>query len=138
MAVQSSPVLPQKPNVGVTQFTTTGTASTFVTAYTGGANGSKITAISAVNSSTATINLLGAINSAATNFVFNAVQLVSNAGINGALAPGTLMGSFQAIDGDGNPYLFLASSAQTLNITITSSIPTTGGFVSVVVTAADF
>jgi len=138
MAVQSAPVLPQTPNVGVTQLTTTAAANTFVTAYTGGANGSKITAISAVNSSTSTINLLGAINSAATNFVFNAVSLVSNAGINGTTSPGSLMGSFQAIDGDGNPYLFLASSAQTLTVTITSSIPTTGGFVAVTVTAADF
>lgn len=138
MAVQSAPVLPQTPNVGLVLMSTTATASTFVTAYTGGPNGSKITAISAVNSSTAIINLLGAINSAATNFIFNAVSLVSNAGINGSLSPGSLMGSFQAIDGDGNPYLFLASSAQTLNVTITSSVPTTGGFVAVTVTAADF
>lgn len=138
MAVQSAPVLPQTPNVGVVQLSTSTAANNFVTAYTGGANGSKITAISAVNSSTSTINLFAAINSAATNFIFNSVQLVSNAGINGVLSPGSLMGSYQAIDGDGNPYLFLASSAQTLNVAISGSIQTAGGFVAVTVTAADF
>src|SRR5882724_12564660 len=123
MAVQSSPVLPQKPALNLTQFTTTATAGSFVTLYTGGTNGSKITSVSATNSSTGSTVLQLAASSTASgslvNYIISAVTLPAGLGTDGSTPPATLLNAVDfAIDGDGSPYLFLTSSLQALTVTI--------------------
>lgn len=145
MAVQSSPVLPQTPKVAVTQFTTTAAANTFVSLYTGGANGSKITGVVVTNTSTQTIVAQLAINStasgAAVNYIVSAASLSATAGSDGTTAAVNLMNPTLAVfpvDGDNNPYLFLTSSNISLQVTITSSIQTAAKTVNVAAIGADF
>jgi len=152
MAVQSSPVLPQTPKVAVTQFTSsspvsTVSGSTFTTLYTGGTNGTKISSVFVSNTSTsagivAILTLTSTVSGATANYPLMSISM-----------PALLVGydtviqsqnMFPAaylplpIDGDGNPYLFLTSSLNTLAVGISSAIQTTGGRVSFTVIAADF
>ncbi len=142
MAVQSSPVLPQTPKINSVQFTTTAAAASSLTLYNGGPNGSKITSISATNSSTQSLGTrLNFVSSTPTTFIVNTISTPINAGIDGVTQPSNLMGtSFSAlpIDGDGNQYLFLTSSLQSISITITASIQVAGGFLNVTAIGADF
>jgi len=151
MAVQSSPVLPQTPKLAVTQFTSsspvsTVAGSTFTTLYTGGANGTKITSVTVSNTSTsALINAILTITSTASgasaNYPIGSVTLASLASYDTALTSVNLFASTTIplpVDGDGNPYLFLTSSLNTLAVGISSAIQTTGGRVSFTVIAADF
>lgn len=145
MAVQSSPVLPQTPKLNLTQFTTGSAAGTFVNLYTGGTNGSKVTGVSATNTSSASIVLQLAISSTASgalvNYNINSATLVSSAGSDGSDAPVSLMSNATfPVDGDGNPYLFLTSSLQILTVTIATSVPgaTTAKAVNVIAVGADF
>lgn len=151
MAVQSSPVLPQTPKISVTQFTSsspvsTVAGSTFTTIYTGGTNGTKVTSVFVTNTSTsaliaAILTLTSTVSGASANYPIGALVLPSLANYDSAFAGQNLFGSATVplpVDGDGNPYLFLTSSLNTLAAGISSAIQTTGGRVSFTVIAADF
>lgn len=152
MAVQSSPVLPQTPKITVTQFTsqsavTTVAGSTFTTLYTGGVNGSKITGIFASNTSTsALINAIltvGSTVSGAQLFypIASATLPSLTSGYDTTVISQNLIGTTTTplpIDGDGEPYVLLTSTAYTLSVGISSAIQTTGGRVSFVAIGADF
>jgi hypothetical protein len=152
MAVQSSPVLPQTPFTQVAQFSTTSAittvaGSTFTTLCTGGVNGSKITSVMVSNTSTQAaitgILAIGSTVSGAQLFypLASTVLPALGTGFTAALVPVTLFstsGNPLPVDGDGNPYLFLTSTAYTLSVGIGSSIQTTGGRVSFVAIGADF
>lgn len=151
MAVQSSPVLPQTPKVSVTQFTSsspvsTVAGSTFATIYTGGTNGTKVTSVFVTNTSTsaliaAILTLTSTVSGAAANYPIGSLVLPSLANYDSAVVGQNLFASATIplpVDGDGNPYLFLTSSLNTLAAGISSAIQTTGGRVSFTVIAADF
>lgn len=151
MAVQSSPVLPQTPKIAVTQFTsqsaaTTVAGSTFTTLYTGGVNGSKITSVIASNTSTgAAINAILTIGSTVSGaqlfYPVGSVTMPSLASFDAALTSVNLFANATVplpVDGDGNPYLFLTSTAYTLSVGISSVPQTTGGRVSFEAIGADF
>lgn len=152
MAVQSSPVLPQTPKITVTQLSTTATAvsltsSGYTTLYTGGTNGSKITGVMASNTSTG----------AAINAILTIGSTVSGAQLFYQVASATLPALTSAfdtvitsvnlfanttiplpLDGDGNPYLLLTSTAYTLSVGVSSAPQTANSRVSFVAIGADF
>jgi len=152
MAVQSSPVLPQTPKMAVTQYTSsspvsTVNGSTFVTLYTGGVNGSKITSVMASNTSTsALINAILTVGSTVSGAqlyypIASATLPALGSGYDTTLSSVSLFNSAinpLPVDGDGNPYIFLASTAYTLSVGISSAIQTTGGRVSFEAIGADF
>lgn len=151
MAVQSSPVLPQTPKISVTQFTSsspvsTVAGSTFTTIYTGGTNGTKVTSVFVTNTSTsaliaAILTVTSTGSGASANYPIGSLVLPSLSNYDSAFAGQNLFGSVTVplpVDGDGNPYLFLTSSLNTLAAGISSAIQTTGGRVSFTVIAADF
>jgi len=152
MPVQSSPVLPQTPKIAVTQFTSsspvsTVAGSTFTTLYTGGTNGTKITSVTASNTSTsglivAILTITSTASGALLNYPLASVTLTAlSAGYDTALISANLFANTTfplPIDGDGNPYLFLNSSLNTLAVGLSSAIQTTGGRVSFTAIGADF
>ena len=152
MPVQSSPVLPQAPKIAVTQFTSssavsTVSGSTFTTLYTGGVNGTKITSVIVSNTSTgagieAILTIGSTVSGASLFYPVVSVTLASlTSGYDTALLPSNLFAQTVfplPIDGDGNPYLFLASTAYTLSVGISSAPQTTGGRVSFMAIGADF
>ncbi len=150
MAVQSSPVLPQTPKLTLVQFSTTTAISsnslgTFTTLYTGGVNGSKITSVLATNaSSTAVSGILTFVSTtsgASLNYVVGSVvlpavtDLTSNTNATSLFVGTTLP---LPVDGDGNPYLFLTSTAYALSVGIGSSIRSDAGRVTFVAIGSDF
>lgn len=151
MAVQSSPVLLQTPKMTLAQFSTataisTGSTSAYTTLYTGGVNGSKVTSVLASNtSSQSTINAILTIGStvsgASLNYVIAAQALVGVTDITSNVVSINLLSASVVplpIDGDGQSYLFLASTAHSLQVGIGSSIQSTGGRISIVAIGADF
>lgn len=150
MAVQSSPVLPQTPKVTLTQFTTASAISsnsvaTFTTLYTGGTNGSKITSVMASNTSSNTVSGIltvgSTVSGAALNYVIAAAPLAGVTDLTSAVTSVNLFANATVplpVDGDGNPYLFLTSTAYTLGVGIGSSIQTAVGRVTFIAIGADF
>jgi hypothetical protein len=152
MAVQSSPVLPQSPKIAVTQLSSTATAvsltsSTYTTLYTGGTNGSKITGVMASNTSTgAAINAILTIGSTVSGAqlyyqVASATLPALTSAFDTVITSVNLFGNTTIplpLDGDGNPYLFLASTAYTLSVGVSSAPQTTNGRVNFVAIGADF
>lgn len=153
MAVQSSPVLPQTPKIAVTQFTTTATATTianstttFTALYTGGTNGSKITSVLATNTSTQAVmdcllSVGSTVSGAQLYYPLVGVTVPGVTDLTTTLVSYNLFSSTTLplpVDGDGNPYLFLASTSYTLSVGIGSSIQTTNGRVSFIAIGADF
>lgn len=151
MAVQSSPVLPQTPKVAVTQFTSsspvsTVSGSTFTTLYTGGVNGTKITSVMASNTSTsalitAILTIGSTVSGAQLYYPIGSVTMPSLASYDAAVVGSNLFAAATIplpVDGDGNPYLFLTSTAYTLAVGISSAIQTTGGRVTFTAIGADF
>lgn len=155
MAVQSSPVLPQTPKTGVVQYTSaavvqtvaTSTTPQMTTLFTGGANGSKVTSVIASNTSTnaliqAILTVGSTISGAQLFYPVASVTLPSlTSGYDTLLTGQNLFANATLplpVDGDGNPYLFLASTAYTLSVAISSAPQTNGGRVSIVAIGADF
>jgi hypothetical protein len=137
-----NPTFVKTPNRGLVQISTaTGTGT--VTLYTGGANGSKIVSVNMTNSSTAaTVTMTLQIASGGTNYPLVTSAIPGGAGTNGTnatFAPLTGIGPFGLpIDSDGNQYLLLASSADTLVANLSSGIQTTGGLATFYTVGGDF
>lgn len=137
----NSPVFAQTPNRGVLQFTHSSTATTYATAYTAGAKGSKIMGISMNNNDGSATHLV-------TCQIFNAtvayggVALTSTesagfaSGTNGqSLLSATLFpGGFT--DANGN-YALLLVNGDTLQCTFATTI-TSSDVLNILVTAVDF
>lgn len=141
MAQNVNPTFVKTPNRGLAQIST-GSATGTVTLYTGGVNGSKIVGINGANNSTAVGNYgLILINNsiqyfvAVTSMSAGAGETVGIPGVsflNTALTPGL------PIDSDGNPYLTLASTADSLVVFTFTTIPTAGGSATFIAIGGDF
>lgn len=138
----NSVVAPQTPNRGIVQFLQgTDSAGTYKTLYTGGTNGSKCTAVWETNNDGSTTHLitLEIVNSSV-KYGGSAVTTASNDGyINGAPAKNLMAPSVWAglpLDGDGNPYFFLANG-DTLQATFATAI-TSSDKINLVAICVDF
>lgn len=151
MAVQSSPVLPQTPKVGVAQLSTTAVAvslasSGYTTLYTGGVNGSKITSVIVTNTSTggainAVLTIGSTVSGAQLFYQVSSITMPALASFDQQIQPVSLFNSSSVllpIDGDGQPYLFLNSTAYTLSVGVSSAPQTNNGRVNFIAIGADF
>ncbi len=118
MAQNVNPTFVKTPNWGATQITTGTGSSTAVTVYTGGANGSKIPALIGVGiGTTSAFDLQWGVSSGGTLFIHGTLSIAAGAGSSDSLPSVNLLSNANiplAIDSDGNPYLFLPSSAYSL------------------------
>lgn len=142
----TQPTFVRQPNRGLVQITTGTGSSVLVTIYTGGSsNGSKVAGLiaTAFNTSNAFEVQWGITNSG----VFYGIGTVSvscGAGSSNSVATINLLGNTNVpgitLDSDGNPFLFLASSLDTLQAKTpaTSSQWTTGAVINLIATTGDF
>jgi hypothetical protein len=138
MAQNVNPTFVKTPNWGATQITTGTGSSVAVTVYTGGANGSKINALIAVSvATTASFDVSWGISSGGTLFVHGTNVVAASAGSTDTVTSVNLISASNvplAIDSDGNQYVFLPSSAYTLQAKspATSSTWTTGAAINII------
>lgn len=138
MAQNVNPTFVKTPNWGATQITTGTGSSTVVTVYSGGVSGSKIPALMAVSiGTTASFDLQWGVSSGGTLFIHGTAAVAAGAGSTSGIVSVNLMSNTNvplAIDSDGNPFVFLPSSAYSLQAKMpaTSSTWTTGAAVNVI------
>jgi hypothetical protein len=133
-----NPTFIKTPNWGAVQITTGTGSSTVVTVYTGGANGSKISALMAVSiATTASFDVQWGVSSGGTLYLYGTSAVSANAGSTDSVPAVNLLSNANlplAIDSDGNPFLFLPSSAYSLQAKspATSSTWTTGAALNII------
>lgn len=141
MVQNVNPTFVKTPNWGAVQITTGTGSSVAVTIYTGGTNGSKITSLIGVSiGTTNNFDVQWGVSSGGTLFLHGTTNVAANAGSTnsiptaGFLTNTNTVGSL-SIDSDGNPYVFLPSSAYTLQAKTpaTSSTWTTGAAINLIV-----
>lgn len=138
MAQNVNPTFVKTPNWGATQITTGTGSSTVVTVYTGGANGSKISALIGVSiGTTSTFDVQWGISSGGTFFMHGTVSVAVSAGSSDSVPSANLLSNSNiplSIDSDGNPFVFLPSSAYTLQAKApaTSSTWATGAVIQII------
>lgn len=140
MAVTNTPVFVQTPRVDVQNYTTADTAATYKTIFTGGTNGSKIVGVNITTDDTTAAHLVTiAVTRNSTNYVLGVASLtVAGEGTqSGTVAVDGLSGIRCPVDNDGQKYLFLQSTADTLRATFATAI-TAAKRIDVVATGADF
>lgn len=139
MAVTATPALPQTPQSGVFQITSTmGTA--LQTVYTGGVNGSKITAIIGTSTdASAAHDIQIGITKSSTFYVLGTISVPSSAG-NGSATPSvnlldpTIIKGLP-VDSDGQIYIFLSGTAATIQTKALTAV-STGVWLNII--GADF
>lgn len=140
MAVTPTPVIAQVPKNSKVQILPAD-ASGLKTIWTGGANGTKITAIIATSNDTATRDVQIGITTAAVFFPLATITLAINAGqVAGTPAVNLLDPAIMKglpIDSDGNPYLFLSGAGDTLQIKSLTTV-TAAKEIDVTAIGADF
>ena len=141
MVQNVNPTFIKTPNWAATQITTGTGSSTIVTVYAGGVNGSKINQIIAVgNGTTAAFDLQWGVSSGGTFILYDTISIPAAAGSSNATSPVNVTAPSAMplpFDSDGNPYLFLPSSAYSLQAKMpaTSSTWTTGITVNIILPA---
>lgn len=140
MVQNINPTFVKTPNVGAVVISTGTTGGGPVTVYTGGANGSKINSLIAVSlNTTSAFDCHFGISSGGTNYYLGTGSLAINAGLVSGTPPLNLLSNANAplpIDSDGNPYIFLPSSAWTLFASMATNSSQWAGTVSVQIIAA--
>jgi len=139
MVQNVNPTFVKTPNFGATQITTGTGSSTVVTIYTGGANGSKIPGFVAAGITTsAAFDVQWGISSGGTLYIIGTFSVPAGAGSTDSIPTVNAFTSSNAvgltIDSDGNPFLFLPSSAYSLQAKTpaTSSTWTSGAVINLV------
>ena len=144
MAVTAnSTISPQAPKITPIQLTT-GTGLASVTAFTAGANGSKVVAILANSTETVNARILQLqLTRSAVNYLIGSYSVPVNSGNDGVTAGADLLnggpaGLIQGLpgDNDGQKYLLL-ESGDTVTVASTTTI-TTGKTLTVVCIASNF
>ena len=140
MAQNVNPTFVKTPNNGLVQIST-GTGTANVTIYTGAANGSKVIALNATNQSSGTANIRFAITNGITTYIIGEANIPLSAGFVGGATPSVSLFSAGVapglpVDSDGNPYLILKSSADTLTAAAESTI--VSGIINLVAIVGDF
>jgi hypothetical protein len=118
MAQNVNPTFVKTPNWGATQITTGTGSSGVVTIYTGTANGSKINSLLGVSvGTTAAFDVQWGVSSGGTLFIHGTASIAAGAGSTSSIVTANMMSNSNvplAIDSDGNPFIFLPSSAYSL------------------------
>jgi membrane carboxypeptidase/penicillin-binding protein PbpC len=142
MVQNVNPTFVKTPNRGLISLTTGTGSSGLVTVYTAGTNGSKIVGLWAAGTSTAAQDLQWGITNAATFFLMGTVSIPAGAGSTDSIPAVNLFSTTAVpgmpLDSDGNYYLLLASTADTLQAKSPTLIPTTGGVITVTAISGDF
>lgn len=141
MAVTSTPVFVQTPKNYKLQIVNADGTS-LKTIATGGTNGTKISAIVVTSNDTAARNVTWGITTSAVFFPLGTVQIpitagqvdLTNTAVN-LLDIGKTPGL--PVDSDGNPYIFLSGTGDTLQAEVTTSV-TAAKAVTFVAIGADF
>jgi hypothetical protein len=139
MAQNVNPTFVKTPNWGATQITTGTGSSVAVTVYTGGADGSKIPGLIATGiGTTAAFDVQWGVQSSATLYIHGTASVPAGAGSTSGIPTVNLFNSSNAVgltvDSDGNSFLFLASSAHSLQVKspATSSTWATGAVINLI------
>lgn len=139
MAQNVNPTFVKTPNWGATQITTGTGSSVAVTVYAGGANGSKINAFMAVSvGTTSAFDVQWGVSSGGTMFIHGTVTVAAGSGSTNSIPSVNVMSNNNAplpIDSDGNAFLFLPSSAYSLQAKTpaTSSTWAAGAVINLIV-----
>jgi hypothetical protein len=146
MTITSTPVFVQTPKNGLAQISTAITSSGLVTILTGSSNGTKVSGF--IGTTFLTTNaydvLWGITNNSSTFYLVGTVLMSAGAGSTDSISTVNFMSTSAVpgltLDSDGNPFIFLKSSLDTLQAKspATSSTWTTGAVINLVVTAGDF
>lgn len=132
MVQNVNPTFVKTPNRGLAQIST-GTGTNTVTLYTGGANGSKIVSIQVTQSSTGTVTFNLFIANGGTNYTLNIQSVAASSFAQLLPNAGTL-----PLDSDGNYYINLASSADSLTAQVTATLPTATSNATLITIGGDF
>lgn len=140
MAVTATPVFPQVPKSFKVQILPAD-ASGLKTIATGGTNGSKVNAIVVSSSDTAARDVSWGITNTSIFYVMGTVTIPITAGQIAATPAVNLLDITKTpglpIDADGNPYILLASSSDTLQIKALTTV-TAAKEIDVSAVGADF
>lgn len=140
MAKTPTPALPQSPKNSKVQILPAD-ASGLKTVYTGGAEGSKISSIIATSSDTSARDVQIGITTGGTFFPLGTVSVPITAGqVTGTpavnlLDPTVIKGL--PLDNDGQPYIFLSSASDTLQVKALTTV-TTAKEIDIIAFGADF
>src|SRR5208337_3949896 len=108
MVQNVNPTFVKTPNWGATQITTGTGSSGVVTVYTGGVNGSKISALMAVSIGTTTaFDVQWGVSSGGTLYLYGTASLAVSAGSSDSVPALNLMSNANVplpFDSDGNPF----------------------------------
>jgi hypothetical protein len=130
MAQNVNPTFVKTPNVGLAQIST-GSGTNLVTAYTGGVNGSKISGITLFQTSTATLTVNLYVVTASTNYYITQVSVPT-------VTATTAFPTTLPVDSDGNTFLILASTTDSVQVQSNATLPTATSVLSIITTAGDF
>lgn len=140
------PTFIRQPNRGLVQITTGTGSSTLVTVYTGGSsNGSRVNGLIATAVGTTNpYDVVWGITTGGTFYTIGTVSVSCSAGSSDSIATINLLGNTNLpgvpLDSDGNPYVTLSSSTDTLQAKTpaTSSTWATGAVINLVAFTGDF
>jgi hypothetical protein len=139
MPTSSTPVLVQTPKLGLAQIVNAD-ASNKKTVVTAGANGSKLTALTAASDDTSARVVQVIVTRSATDYVLASVSVPAASGTDGTAAAVNLINSAilpgLPVDNDGQRYLFL-ESGDTLAVKSTTTV-TAGKTVSAAANFGNF
>ena len=138
MAVTATPVFTQTPSLSLAQILPADTTAA-KTVVTAGANGTKVTGLSASSNDAARIVVISLVRSAVV-YILTTVTVAANAGTDGTVAATNLINTTilpsLPIDNDGQPYLLL-KSGDTLTAAVTVAV-TAAKTISIAAIGADF
>lgn len=119
MAQNVNPTFVKTPNNGLAQIST-GSGSATVTVYTGGVSGTKVVSITATSCCTSAFDVQWGITNGGTFYPIGDKSVPASAGSTNSVPAVNLLDPSSAgtqglpIDSDGNPFIFLKSTADTL------------------------
>lgn len=141
MPVTATPSLPQNPRHQSVQVTTGTGSSTLVGLQTGGSNGTKITSVMVSNGDSTANTVTVGITTAAVFYPLATVSLPANAGTSSATPAVALLSTTNItlpVDNDGQQYIFLNSSLDTLQVKAALVPSSAGSAISFHAFGADF
>ena len=140
----NSQITAQTPNRGIVQFLEgTDVAGTYKTLYTGGANGSVCWGISATTNDAAAAHVVTVqVTNGGVNYGGTAINVPVSSGFTTTttfIPPISIMTNWTGlpIDGNGNPYIYLASASDAIRATFATAL-TASAVLNMIAVCADF
>lgn len=138
-----TPTFVRQPNIGLARLTTGTGSSVAVTVYTGSSNGSKIVGLMATGTSSVAQDLNWGITNGGIFYTIGTVTVsASGAGSSSTIPALNLFNVSNCpglpYDSDGNPFVFLSSSLDTLTVKSPSVVTGAGAVINVTAISGDF